>query len=235
MESSRSISELKSSFIRTQVRILSESLEAPADWRSYAAEPAEEDLSDKVVGDVLQKLNAALKQHNRVIYSSQAIQHVAQQIASLYWSSVNQASREVTSLERGVDKTVDLSSHPNITQLPGELYNQSASEEERLRYKRLRERLANLDHQRQQRQRRLDQLRLLQRLLEPFREPQNNVQPNLVTRDGELAREIEKMRMLVARVSGRIAQSQAANNDGGNEASYVLDSEQKLEALLEMD
>jgi len=55
MESSRSIAELKSSFIRTQVRILSESLEAPEDWRSYAAEPAEGDLSDKVVGEVLQK------------------------------------------------------------------------------------------------------------------------------------------------------------------------------------
>ncbi|KAL5002524.1 kinetochore Sim4 complex subunit Fta4 [Aspergillus recurvatus] len=235
MESSRSISELKSSFIRTQVRILSESLDAPEGWRSYAAEPAEEDLSDKVVGDVLQKLNAALKQHNRVIYSSQAIQHVAQQIASLYWSSVSQATREVTSLERSVDRTVDLSSHLNITQLPAELYDQSASKEERLRYNRLRERLANLDNQRQQRQRRLDQLRLLQRLLEPFREPHTNVQPNLVTRDGELVRELEKMRMLVARVSGRIAQSQAANNDGGSDASYVLGSEQKLAALLDMD
>ncbi|KAL4774724.1 kinetochore Sim4 complex subunit Fta4 [Aspergillus nidulans var. acristatus] len=235
MESSRSIPELKSSFIRTQIRILSESLEAPEDWRSYTTEPVEEDLSDKVVGDVLQKLNAALKQHNRVIYSSQAIQHVAQQIASLYWASVSQATREVTSLERGVDRTVDLSSHPIITQLPGELYDQSASEEEQLRYKRLRERLANLDNQRQQRQRRLDQLRLLQRLLEPFREPQTNVQPNLVTKDGELVRELEKMRMLVARVSGRIAQSQAANNDGGGEVSYVLDTERKLAALLDMD
>ncbi|KAL4986199.1 kinetochore Sim4 complex subunit Fta4 [Aspergillus falconensis] len=235
MESSRSISELKSSFIRTQVRILSESFEAPEDWRSFAAEPADEDLNDKVVGDVLQKLNAALKQHNRVIYSSQAVQHVAQQIASLYWSSVSQASREVTSLERGIDRTVDLSSHPNITQLPGELYDRSASEEEQLRYKRLREHLANLDKQRQQRRRRLDQLRLLQHLLEPFREPQTNVQPNLITKDGELVRELEKMRMLVARVSGRIAQSQAASNDGGSDASYVLASEQKLAALLDMD
>lgn len=41
------------------MRILSESLEAPEDWRNYAAEPAgEEDLSDKVVGDALQKCMA---------------------------------------------------------------------------------------------------------------------------------------------------------------------------------
>ncbi|KAL2824911.1 kinetochore complex Fta4 of Sim4 subunit, or CENP-50-domain-containing protein [Aspergillus cavernicola] len=222
MDSSRSIPELKTSFIRAQVRILSESLEASEDWRSYAAEPAEEDLSDKVVGDVLQKLNAALKQHSRIIYSSQAIQHVAQQIATLYWSSVSQATREVASLEGGVDKTVDLSSHPNITQLPGGLYDQSASDEDQLRYKRLRERLATLDNLRQQRQRRLDQLRQLQRLLEPFREPQENVQPNLVTRDGELARELEKMRMLVARASGRIGQRQMENNDGGNPLLFPL-------------
>ncbi|KAL2833099.1 kinetochore Sim4 complex subunit Fta4 [Aspergillus pseudoustus] len=234
MESSRSIPELKSSFIRSQIRILSEALEAPVDWRSYAAELTEEGLSDKVVGDVLQKLNGVLKQHNRIVYSSQAIQHVAQQIASLYWSSVSQATREVASLEGSVDRTVDLSSHQNITQLPGELYDQSASEEDHLMYKRLRERLASLDKLRQQRQRRLDQLRQLQCLLEPFCEPQNNVQPNLATKDGELVRELERMRMLVARVSGRIAQSRKGDN-GGGEASIVIDSDQKLAALFETD
>ncbi|KKK12690.1 kinetochore protein [Aspergillus ochraceoroseus] len=234
MESSRSISELKSSFIRTQVRILSESLEAPEDWRSYAAESTEEELNDKVVGDVLQKLNAALKQHSRIVYSSQAVQHVAQQITSLYWSSVSQITRDVTSLERGIDRTVDLSSHQNITQLPAELYEQSASEEERARYKRLQERLVGLDNLRQQRQRRLDQLRHLQHLLEPFQEPQSNIQPNLVTRDGELVQELEKMRMLVARVSGRMAQKQSKGNTDASDASYPLGPDQKLAALLDL-
>ena len=55
MDSTRTISELKSSFIRAQVRILSERLEAPEDWRSYATASEEDDLSDKMVGDVLQK------------------------------------------------------------------------------------------------------------------------------------------------------------------------------------
>ena len=63
MESSRSIAELKSSFIRTQVRILSESFDAPEDWRSYAAEPAEENISDKVVGEVLQKCKCNILRH----------------------------------------------------------------------------------------------------------------------------------------------------------------------------
>lgn len=55
MESNRTISELKSSFIRAQVRILSERLEPSEGWRSYAAETDEDDLSDKVVNDALHK------------------------------------------------------------------------------------------------------------------------------------------------------------------------------------
>ncbi|KAE8380562.1 kinetochore Sim4 complex subunit Fta4 [Aspergillus bertholletiae] len=234
MDSTRTISELKSSFIRAQVRILSESLEAPEDWRSYAAASEEDDLSDKVVGDVLQKLNSALKQHNRIVYSSQAIQHVAQQIASLYWTSVNDAIRDQNSFERGVEKTVDLSNQLNITRLPIELEDQSASEEERLRYQMLRERLVTLDNQRQQRRRRLEQLRRLQRLLEPFQEPAQNIQPNLITRDGELVQELEKMRMLVARVGGRIQHSKKRGDSQKDPVSYPLDSDQKLEALLDM-
>ncbi|KAA8651826.1 kinetochore subunit FTA4 family protein [Aspergillus tanneri] len=216
-----------------QVRILSEILEAPEGWRQYATNSENDELSDKVVGDVLQKLNAVLKQHNRIVYSSQAVHHVAQQIASLYWTSITQASRSEHSLERGVEKTVDLSSHVNISQLPVELQDPSASEEERFRYQQLREHLISLDNRRQQRQRRLDQLRQLKRLLEPFQAPQENIQPNLVTRDGELMQELEKMRMLVARVGGRINQSQRASSHESN-ASYPLGADQKLEALFDM-
>ncbi|KAF9883732.1 hypothetical protein FE257_003024 [Aspergillus nanangensis] len=234
MDSTRTISEVKSSFIRAQVRILSERLEAPEDWRSYATEPGEDDLGDKVVGDVLQKLNASLRQHNRIVYSSQATQHVAQQVASLYWSSVIQATRDQNSLERGVQKSVDLSGHMNINQLPVELVDPSASEEEHRRYQELRERLLELDNRRQQRQRRLDQLRRLQRLLEPFQSPQTHVQPNLVTRDGELVQELEKMRSLVARVGGRINQGQRNSESHEDSPSYPLRPDQKLEALFDM-
>ncbi|GLB06281.1 hypothetical protein AtubIFM57258_001578 [Aspergillus tubingensis] len=217
MESTRTISELKSSFIRAQVRILSEGLEPPEDWRNYAAETEEDDLSDKVVGDVLQKLNAALKQHSRIVYSSQAVQHVAQQITSLYWSSVTQA----------------IHNPGNIAQLPLELEDQSASEEQRARYQELRERLTDLDRLRQQRQRRLDQLRQLQQLLEPFREPQKHIQPNLVTRDGELVQELDKMRMLVARVGGRVEQGKKKLGAQEQDKPY-LGCDQKLDALLDM-
>lgn len=56
-------------------------------------------------------VNAAAKQHNRIVYSSQAIHHVAHQIASLYWASVSQEVRSQATFAKGVEKTVDLSRH----------------------------------------------------------------------------------------------------------------------------
>lgn len=143
MDSTRTISELKSAFVRNQVRILSESLELPQDWRNYAVEIEEGDLGEKVIEDVLHKgmfpvcrdtgfireiiefscasvkkasvklspVNAAAKQHNRVVYSSQAIHHVAHQIATLYWSSISEESSSRAAFKNGVEKTTDLSRH----------------------------------------------------------------------------------------------------------------------------
>lgn len=129
MDPARSVHELKSAFIRSQVRIFSESLDIPEDWRNYAAETTEGDLSDKVIEDVLHKgrtnnhnrttlfqdtydpiVNATAKQHNRVVYSPQAIHHVAQQIANLYWSTVSEEARSRDAFARGIEKTTDLSS-----------------------------------------------------------------------------------------------------------------------------
>ena len=53
MESTRTVTELKSTFIRRQLRILSEALEPSESWRTYAG--GDEDLSDRVVEDVVLK------------------------------------------------------------------------------------------------------------------------------------------------------------------------------------
>ncbi|KAJ5664148.1 hypothetical protein N7507_004879 [Penicillium longicatenatum] len=234
MDSTRTISELKSAFIWSQVRILSESLQPPENWRDYAVELEEEALPEKVIEDVLHKVNGVAKQHNRVVYSSQAIHHVAHQITNLYWASVSQDIQNQAILKKGVEKTADLSKHLNTLGLPLDLESQGASEEQNERYQRLRDRLASLDQQRQQKQRRIDQLQHLHRLLEPFKEPQVAIQPNLVTRDGELAQELEKMRMLLARVSGRISQMKPSQTQGGEE--YLLPgSDRRIEALMDTE
>lgn len=101
------------------------------------------------------------------------------------------------------------------------------------RYQELRQKLVDYDQKRQQRQQHLEQLRHLQRLLEPYQDPQKDIQPNLITRDGELVQELEKMRMLVARVGGRIAQ-QKKGSGLREEQEYLLPgSKRKLEALLD--
>lgn len=79
------------------------------------------------------------------------------------------------------------------------------------------------------------QYKQLEALLEPFKNPQENIQPNLLTRDGELVREIDKMRMLVARVAGRVNNSRVVRPvDDGSATIPTTDPEEKLAALLDM-
>jgi hypothetical protein len=54
MERHKTISEIKLSFIREQIRILTSPLRPSSDWSDYGPE-VEDDLPDKVVEDVLQK------------------------------------------------------------------------------------------------------------------------------------------------------------------------------------
>lgn len=100
-------------------------------------------------------------------------------------------------------------------------------------YRQLRERLIALDTKRQQRQRRLDQLQHLQRLLEPFQDPQKDIQPNLITKDGELVQELERMRMLVARVGGRIAQQKRSTGLPENAGYSLPGFDRRLEELMD--
>lgn len=96
-------------------------------------------------------VNAAAKQHNRVVYSSQAIHHVAQQIASLYWSAVSQDARSDAAFAHGIERTTDLSRQMwgghatppggtlltwgsrNIAKMPVDLEGLEASEDEHIR------------------------------------------------------------------------------------------------------
>ena len=99
-------------------------------------------------------------------------------------------------------------------------------------------RLDELSDQRATMQQKLSQYKALQALLEPFKRPQENVQPNLVTRDGELAKELDKMRMLLVRVAGRIEGSHVSkdargDDDDDNDDISIGDSEERLSTLLQ--
>lgn len=53
-------------------------------------------------------VNTIFKQHNRTVYSSQAIRHVARQIESLYWNSVSPENGREDMQRTAIDKGTDL-------------------------------------------------------------------------------------------------------------------------------
>ena len=80
----------------------------------------------------------------------------------------------------------------------------SIDDEQADEYYNLRQRLILLSTKRDAAREKVHRYRKLQDLLRPFENVQEDVQPNLVTKDGELARELERMRVLLARVQGRM-------------------------------
>jgi len=101
------------------------------------------------------------------------------------------------------------------------------------RYRKLQTRLSDLDAKRTEQQQRLAQYKHLQSLMEPLKDPQVNVQPHLVTKDGELSKELDKMRSLLARVAGRINEAGPTMN-GHYDNKSAESAEQRLERVLEM-
>ncbi|KAG5293026.1 hypothetical protein I7I48_05289 [Histoplasma ohiense] len=235
MDSSKTITEIKSSFVRNQIRILSVALTPSEDWHDYG--PASEDnIPDKIVEDVLQKFNAILKKHNRAVFSSQAIHHVARQIENLYWNSIDPETGGELSQGLVIEKGTDLSNSMSIARLPEQWSddgNDDVGEDDKVRYEQLRLRLLELDKQRKKQQERLTQYRLLRELLEPFKDPQMNIQPNLVTRDSPLGQEIDRMRMLVAKVTSRVGRG-GRNVELEGASQSINDQDAKLSAVLDM-
>ena len=101
------------------------------------------------------------------------------------------------------------------------------------RYKQLQARLTALNEQRQTQQKKLAQYKHLRSLLDPFRNPQENIQPNLVTKDGDLSRELARMKFLMARVGEKVKGLQGATAVTGEKHEVEPDSQAKLAALLE--
>lgn len=128
-----SIYDLKKGFLSSQLRILNGPLEPPLDWQERIPEGEDGDLPEAVVDQVLYKrrqlsiiclcsqlptseknrtyhntflVNIVAKKHQRLVYSAQALRHVAEQIDDLYWKNNNNlegSTRDDDALRRGVD------------------------------------------------------------------------------------------------------------------------------------
>jgi hypothetical protein len=141
------------------------------------------------------------------------IEHVVEQIDTLYWESgashlsSHEDNPSISDIHEDDTNTLyqnsDLTLDANIAKLPATWPERDAdvSQDE---YLSAVSRLQELSAQRQTLQNRLDTYRTLLSLLEPYREPKENIQPNLVWKDAPLAPELAKTRTLAIRVAARV-------------------------------
>ncbi|KAF6839021.1 kinetochore protein [Colletotrichum plurivorum] len=237
----------KQSFIANQTRLLSQAIHPSRTWLA-ANEASETPLPEPVIEHAVGRLNPILTQHSRRAYSYQASRHVAEQIEALYTSQPaivpeDQPAPGIPLLMdfRVWDEAEDaaVKSLPptwlatdDATMYPAE--SKCYSEQ----YKRLR----SLADRRQQVRARVERLQRLRAILDPFRPDHAGagVQENLVTREGEMEMEMERMRALLARVGGRVGflpDSTEAGSLFREDDSLVVEpvtagEKKKLESLL---
>ncbi|KAI0549859.1 kinetochore Sim4 complex subunit Fta4 [Xylaria curta] len=258
----------KSTFLATQTLHLSQALAPSPTWHA-ANERAEDGLPPRVVDDALYRLNHVLTQHSRRVYAPQASRLVAEQIEGLFYAETQRALRGSEDSGDGEDADVererlrvgaDFTTDEAISILPPTWDVHKPQEAtshplEARRYAELSSTLTALSTKRQEARERVARLRRMAALLAPFESPSqspsdnadssqtatSSVQENLITRNGEIERELERMRLLLARVAGRVAQlpnkksaSGTIEDDEGQD-STDLDSleREKVENLLD--
>lgn len=165
-----------------------------------------------------------VKRHNQAVFSELAIRHVAEQIDSLYWDmgAANHPDRDQEATLEGQDPTVrlgdDLSRDEVIAKLPttpadiDDIRTTQDSDSQIELYQTTLEHLRILSQHRAAIQKKTDALRRLGSVLAPFQNPDQNVQPNLFTREGKLAKELVKARELSVRVGARISTLEGEGN-----------------------
>lgn len=109
----------------------------------------------------------------------------------------------------------------------------STFEPNNFRYETLRYRLKQVDIERKETLQKAAQYAQLQKLVEPFKNPKTNIQPNLVTRDGQLGAELDRMRVLLAKVGSRIGELKVLASPV-EEQYRMLDPKAKLDAVLDL-
>ncbi|RDW82907.1 hypothetical protein BP5796_04398 [Coleophoma crateriformis] len=232
--SAPTIIDLKTSFLRSQILTLSKPLKPSPAWEaSYtsAREVEEEHLPRRrAVDESIQKVNASLKQHNRLAFPPQAQRHVAEQIDKLYWRA-GEREREF-GCEAWAERGVDYRRDDIIAQLPPiwSAEAESVAPEQAAQYTSLQARLVTLSEKRNAARQRLEEHRRLKELLSPFQDT-TKLQENLVTRNGEVEKELEKMRTLMMRVERGVGTLEKAAAGDDMEIDFE-EAEKKVRDLI---
>lgn len=114
-------------------------------------------------------------------------------------------------------------------------YREAETSEEAESYSQLRAQLVSKIEYRDQLRRKLAEMKRLQNLLEPFEDPKQNIQPNLVTKDNkELEQELSKMRILMAKVGSNLSRQKLHAHTAGHDMmqNIVQSDQQKMNGLL---
>ncbi|KAL6711486.1 hypothetical protein ACN47E_004420 [Coniothyrium glycines] len=211
MSKQGTVVEQKQLFLQTRKHFLSRGI-APSERLRTIATDCGIELS--VLKGVLDKVNRELKQHSRRVYSRQMIDHIVEQIDTLYWESGTRRDDNDDAADNDTDagddpntlyQSDDLTLDENIAKLPA-TWPASNADFTQDDYLTAVARLEALSAQRLTLQAKLNTYRTLLTLLEPYRKPKQSIQPNLVWKDAPLAPELMKTRTLAIRVAGRVSE-----------------------------
>ncbi|KAH7203625.1 hypothetical protein AU210_008427 [Fusarium oxysporum f. sp. radicis-cucumerinum] len=202
------IPSLKQSFITSQTTLLSQPLAPSRSWQE-TNDASDEAIPERVVQEVLYNLNHTIQQHCRRVYPPQASRNIAEQINDVYTKDAERKVGGPTDTEGGIGRELDLTENEAIEALPASWHLEKDINDhpmETKRYADAVQQLTELNDQRKQLREQVARLKRLQSIVEPLQTDENGagIQENLLTRNGPVEKELERMRILLARVGGRV-------------------------------
>ncbi|KAL6874761.1 kinetochore Sim4 complex subunit Fta4 [Trichoderma novae-zelandiae] len=216
------ISSVKQTFVSAQTNLLSQPIAASRAWRA-SNDASEHAIPNRLVDDAVASVNRTIQQHSRRVYAPQASRNVAEQISNLYSRDAERRLENPDDAGGGIGRELDLVDESAIESLPAAWPSHKdvdAYPMEATRYAETVRQLADLGQRRRDLRQRVERFRSLEKSVASFRTTDGvGVQENLVTREGPVEKELERMRVLLARVVGRV--SELSNADATQESRRV--------------
>lgn len=121
----------------------------------------------------------------------------------------------------------------NIEKLPEEWSEEAEvkAPNQAAKYRELQNKLLELNEKRRAAKERFEQCKSVKKLLEPFDQADKNIQENLVTKNGEIEKELEKMRMLMLRIERGIVGLEGKDKEDQMDIDFEEDDKEKLRFL----
>ncbi|ODA79232.1 hypothetical protein RJ55_04825 [Drechmeria coniospora] len=225
------IPSLKKSFLTSQAALLAQPLAPSRSWHD-SNDASDKPIPSRLLDSALASLNQTIQRHARRVYPPQAAQNVALQIESAY---LREAERRVggEAEDDGLSRDIDLTEEDVIEALPESWPSERDVLEYPMEAKRYADavgRLAELSERRKGLAQRVERLGRLKAAVDPFQTTDSTgagIQENLITRDGAVEKELERMRVLLARVAGRIGDLRDRRSGDGKVDLAALGSARK--------